>query len=106
MFDFACPHDHIEEHYIARWTGNETSMCSLCSEISTRVFVPGHANSVIGDEIDVTIQHGLCHADGTPRRFRSREALRKAEKAAGWEPFVRHVGAEGSDRSKFTSRWT
>jgi hypothetical protein len=106
MFDWKCPNDHIEEHYIGRWTGNETSMCSLCSEISTRVFVPGHANSVIGDEIDITIKHGLCHPDGTPRRFRSRAELERAKKKAGWESYVRHVPPEGTDKSKFTSKWT
>ena len=58
-----------------------------------------------GDEIDVEIKNGLCHSDGTPRRFRSREALKKAAAAAGYTNFVQHVGSAGGDKSKWTSRW-
>jgi hypothetical protein len=32
----------------------------------------GEAAAVHGDEIDEVIHHGICHDDGTPRRFRSK----------------------------------
>lgn len=60
---------------------------------------------VVGDEIDVSIKHALCHADGTPRRFRSRTELNRVAKEKGYTNYVQHVGAPGSDKSKFTSRW-
>ena len=62
-------------------------------------------NNVIGDEIDVYIKHALCHPDGTPRRFRSREELKRAEKASGYCNHVEHLGSRGSDKSKHTQRW-
>ena len=63
------------------------------------------SSGVIGDEIDVYIKHALCHSDGSPRRFRSKTELRKAEQKAGVVNRVRHIGAPGSDRSKHTDRW-
>jgi hypothetical protein len=44
----------------------------------------GHASAVIGDDIDVTIRHGLCHEDGTPQRFRSRSELRRVAIQKGY----------------------
>lgn len=63
------------------------------------------ANSVIGDEIDVTIRNGLCHPDGTPQRFTSRAELKREEKKRGMENHVVHIGSKGSDKSKHTTRW-
>jgi hypothetical protein len=79
--------------------------CKVCGGVMARVWLPGKANSVIGDEIDVEIKHGLCAPDGSPRRFRSRSELRQAEKAAGWVNRVEHLGTKGGDRSKHTTRW-
>jgi hypothetical protein len=60
-----------------------------------------HATAaVIGDECDVTIRHGLCFADGTPRRFRSKAEFRKAAKEAGWTP-----GAEFGHRQGEVAKW-
>lgn len=70
-----------------------------------RVRLPGKANAVIGDEIDVTISNGLCHADGTPRRFRSRQELARAAGHAGLTNHVEHQGGKSGDRSKHTTRW-
>lgn len=38
----------------------------------------GLAPSVHGDECDVTLQHGLCNSDGTPKRWRSKEEIKRA----------------------------
>jgi hypothetical protein len=35
----------------------------------------------------IEIAHGLCHADGTPRRFDSRTAIREAARAKGLIPW-------------------
>jgi hypothetical protein len=63
--------------------------------------------SVIGDEIDIEIKHGLCWDDGTPRRFRSKQELARATKEAGLVNRVEHVGSPGSDKNKqgHTTRW-
>lgn len=50
---------------------------------------PGRGTAVIGDEVDLVFQHGICHDDGTPRRFRSRTEIRQACLEKGW----RNVGA-------------
>jgi hypothetical protein len=67
---------------------------------------PG-TSAAIGDDIPggIEIDHGICNADGTPRRFYSKSEMNKAARAAGLIPFVRHVGSKGSDKSPFTSRW-
>jgi hypothetical protein len=88
------------------WTHEPTPPCRDCGGALEPVAGQDQkAACVIGDEIDVLIPHGLCHADGTPRRFTSKSELRAAEKAAGLVNYVRHVGERGSDKSKFTTRW-
>lgn len=84
--------------------------CEKCNhdlQIGDFPFCP-HAHqapSVIGDEIDVTIKHGLCHPDGTPQRFRSRLALKREEKKRGMENYVVHQPRPGTDKSPHTTRW-
>ena len=63
------------------------------------------SNSVIGDEIDITVEHGLTNLDGTPRRYTSREELNKEAKKRGYTNYVVHVPEKGSDKSKHTTRW-
>ena len=67
--------------------------------------IPGHTNSVIGDEIDVEVKHALCWEDGTPRRFRSRAELNRVAKEKGYINYVQHVPKPGSDKSPHTVRW-
>lgn len=76
--------------------------CETCGAPIERLHKLG---TVIGDEIDVEIKHGLCNADGSPRRFRSREELKRAEAKAGMVNYVVHRGSRGGDKSKHTSRW-
>jgi len=81
--------------------------CSACKPgLMRRVLLPGKANAVIGDEIDVTIRHGLCDAEtGEPVRYRSREALMKEAASRGMHNRVEHVGESGSDKARATTRW-
>lgn len=115
MYDFQCKNGHTFERLLP--IGTQKAWCKQCEadcranggcrcrHLAERVWLPGNANSVIGDEIDVEIKHGLCHEDGTPRRFRSRTELRKAEQKAGLTNFVEHRPPPGTDRSKHTQRW-
>lgn len=67
------------------WDYDPAPVCQACGGVTEyeRSDV-AKAHAVIGDEIDVTMRDGVCHADGTPRRFRSRTELRDAERATGW----------------------
>ncbi len=64
--------------------------------------------AVIQDSIEggLWIRHGLCHPDGSPKRYDSKSDIRRAEKASGWANHVEHKPeSRGSDKSKHTSRW-
>lgn len=38
----------------------------------------GESAAVHGDEIDEVIEHGICHPDGTPKRYRYKTDKRRA----------------------------
>jgi hypothetical protein len=65
------------------------------------------ANAVIPDDIPggIVIEHGICHDDGSPRRYYSKSEINRTAKAKGLVNYVRHVGDCGSDKSPFTTRW-
>lgn len=63
---------------------------------------PGTA-SVVGDEIvGGFVQTNFGHE---PETFYSKQAMARRAKELGLEPFVRHVGENGGDKSSKTSRW-
>lgn len=87
-------------------------MCENCGKelvVGDWPFCPhgqGHSN-VITDDIPggIEIKHGICHEDGTPRKFYSKSDIAKAAKAAGLVNRVEHVTAPGTDKSPHTTRW-
>jgi hypothetical protein len=119
MYDYSCSEGHDFE--ALRPMGTQETLCPVhvedkneedgepyireCGKVAQRVWRATPTGGVIGDEIDVTIKHGLCHPDGTPRRFRSRAELRREEQRTGWSNHVEHIGTQGSDKSKHTTRW-
>jgi hypothetical protein len=70
-------------------------------------FEPRRANGVIPDDIPggVEIAHGICNADGTPRKYYSKSEMAREAKRRELTNFVQHVGERGSDKSPHTSRW-
>jgi hypothetical protein len=44
----------------------------------------GKAPFVIGDEIDEIIEHAICHPDGSPKRYTSRQEKKRALAEAGY----------------------
>lgn len=58
------------------------------------------ANTVIGDEIDVWIKHGLCNPDGTPCHYTSRAEMNQEAKRRGMVNMVRHT-----DQDHHVKRW-
>jgi hypothetical protein len=65
------------------------------------------AVSVIPDDIPggVLIEHGLCNADGSPRRYYSKSEMALEAKKRGLTPWVMHTTNAGTDKSEHTSRW-
>jgi len=65
------------------------------------------APCVVGDEIDITIKHGLCSPEGEPVRYRSKAEMRRVAKERGLVNRVEHRGSSGSDKNRHhhTTRW-
>src|SRR6266850_1642877 len=76
--------------------------CS-CGEGHFRRVWLAKASGVIGDECDVTVKHGLCNEDGSPRRWRSKAAMVAEARKRGIESHVTHIGSRGGDRSIHTT---
>lgn len=74
---FAClgsPSHKFEE---MRWLSAGMPKCPECGNETEYSY--GRASSapaVIGDEIDIWIKHGLVEADGSPKHFTSKAAIR------------------------------
>ena len=67
------------------WSYDPDPACETCGAPTYAIVDEAErAHAVHGDEIDVIRRDGVCHADGTPRRFRSRAELAATEKALGW----------------------
>lgn len=67
----------------------------------------GAGPAVHGDDIPggVLIHHGICHDDGTPRRYYSKSEMARAAQARGLTNWVEHVGDRGSDKNPHTQRF-
>lgn len=78
--------------------------CQGAVEVTPRA---RHTGTVIPDEIPggIDIHHALCHPDGTPRRFYSKSAMRRAAAELGWTNAVEHKTLPGTDKSPHTTRW-
>lgn len=78
-----------------------------CGGQTIRHYLPTNRNNVIGDEIPggVLMHNALCNSDGTPRRYDSRTEINREAKKRGYENHVQHIGQQGSDKSKHTTRW-
>lgn len=91
---------------------NQAVKCERCGaaiEIGDYPFCP-HGRSaltVVGDDIPggLEIRHGLCNADGTPRRYYSKTEIAREAKRRGLVNHVEHVPVPGSDKSPHTQRF-
>ena len=69
-----------------RWNYEAPPACHGPMREVAKVASFGRAANVIQDSIPggLMIEHGICNADGTPRRFDSKKEIREAARAAGW----------------------
>lgn len=100
-----CGHEIIDRMEPISTTSDQRGPCPKCSACALeRAWLTKPAN-VIGDEIDIYIRHGLCHSDGTPRRYRSKKEIAQEAKRRGMTNRVEHKGRQGGDKSPHTTRW-
>jgi hypothetical protein len=59
--------------------------CPRCGEQTSRQVAVSLAPSVIGDDIPggVVMEHGVCHDDGTPRKFYSKSEIIRVAREKG-----------------------
>jgi hypothetical protein len=107
MVDMQCPRCEIISTDVLLRDGNWEPACEQCHVPLVRVCIGGMAAAVHGDDIPggVWIRHGICNADGTPRRYDSHSEMKREAKARGLVNFVEHVGTKGGDRNKYTQRF-
>lgn len=103
MYDLACQQCGAQRIDVLQAVEAEQPLCE-CGAHFTRAWLTKPSN-VIGDECDVWVSNALCHADGSPRRFTSKAEMKRVAAEKGWTNYVQHIGAQGSDKSKHTSRW-
>jgi hypothetical protein len=74
---------------------------SCCGRTMVRRYAAAAAH-VVADDIPggVEIAHGLCHADGRPRRFDSRSAIARACREKGLVPYHDVYQESGETRIK------
>jgi hypothetical protein len=74
---------------------------------TTEILWAGKSHCVIADDIagGVEIRHGLCNADGSPRKYYTHSEMRAEAKRRGFTNHVEHIGSRGSDKNPNTTRW-
>jgi hypothetical protein len=106
LIDIICT--ACKQEFIDRWvTDKEYPTCDSCGGPTERLW-KSSTGGVLSDDIPggVLIEHGLCAADGSPKRYYSKSEIARAARERGLIPFVRHQASEkGSDKSPNTSRW-
>ncbi len=101
VYDFRCLNCGVEDEQLTKI--GELPSCRECGG-PTEKYWGTRFPSVVGDEIDETIENLTAQ----PQHFSSRSEKQLFMKMHGFEEKVRHVGmpGEGSDKSPFTTRWT
>lgn len=100
MYDRCCP--SCEWRAIDVWepVHQAAPACPTCGELTTRAWL-SKAPTAIGDEMYHWQVNGLAE----PRLFESKQDHRRWMKESGYYNATRHVGMDGTDKSKFTTNW-
>ncbi len=89
LVDIACSQCAHREYDF--WLDGKTYPdCSMCGAPMERLWVS--SGKPIGDDIPggLVLEHGLCHADGSPKRWDTKSSIAKAAKEKGlhWGAFL------------------
>ena len=90
------------------WIDTDTPRFPLCAQCQVSherhrsASAAPHSDSYRGG---IWIEHGLCNADGTPRRYDSQREMDREAKRRGLTNWVEHKPDPGSDRSRTTQRF-
>ena len=99
LLDFVCANGH--EQIDVRVCAGDRPSCPTCGAATDILWRSSFPN-VIRDECDFTTDH----MTGQPEHFTSRSEHRRRVKELGLRIRDEHNPPPGSDRSKFTTRWT
>lgn len=100
MYDVRCAAGHEGEMFA--FGADRLEPCRTCGSPVERILKPSRT-SVQAD--DVPGGFWVENMQATPLYFRSKSEHRAKMKELGLIPRVRHIGEQGSDKSKHTSRW-
>src|SRR5216684_5133408 len=81
---FRCEAGH--QHKQLWWGLDAPPTCPECplQTLETGPERTGKSAYVHGDECDVLIRHGICNEDGTPKRYTSKEQIKRDAYEAGY----------------------
>lgn len=114
LIDLKCPTcGHIVIDHFQRKSDELLPYCRertdgplLCGTLYERVFLPTGRGTVLSDECDVWVHHGICHENGDPRHYRFKSEMRAEAARRGLVNHVEHMPAKkGGDSSPHTSKW-
>lgn len=99
-YDFVCPAGHEQENVIVPYgTRPPCPNCGGATEIIWKSSFP----NIIND--DVPGGFTIHNMSAQPETFYSKSEHRRRVKELGLTVRDTHVGQDGTDKSKFTSRW-
>jgi hypothetical protein len=81
--------------------GEDLPSCVVCGCATERAWLMGSFPNVIGDEIDLWVEH----ISATPEHFTSKAEHRRRVKELGFRIRDEHCSAPGTDKNKNVSKW-
>lgn len=97
LYEFVCQTCGWRDERVCPMAERHVQVCR-CGATLTKLLA---APTTVSDTIDEWNEN----VDVNPVHYTSRAERRRDLKARGLVEFTRHVGEQGSDRSKHTSRW-
>lgn len=100
MYDVRCPQGHADEMFAHG--ADRLESCRTCGSPVERLLMPARTSA---HSDDVPGGFWIENMAAEPLFFRSKSEHRRKMKELGLVPHVRHVGTQGGDKSRHTSRW-
>lgn len=100
LYDRACSQcGHVE---IDVWekVQSDAPLCPQCGDPMARAWL-SKASAIVPD----SMHHWMTNGTKVPILFESKQEFKRWKKEHGYGDRVRHIGVDGSDKSKHTTRW-